>query len=100
MKKPKDRKLTCPLCKKPLDFKIEGFTCNSAVGGKYVKGCVRLTCSNHSCDYLHSTNFQTKAGSVIARIEALIGMALTKLPNFGPWEVFRAAEKTRQRRKR
>lgn len=96
--------MNCPLCKATLNIKIEGFTCQEAAGGPYLKGRVALTCSNsHTepekrCRYMHTTNFKTSSVDTMKRLEKITGELIRKLPDFGPWEVFNLAEGERKPR--
>lgn len=96
----KRKPMTCPLCGKPLDVRLDGFTCNAAVHGVYLKGSARLTCSDTACKYMHSTNFTTRSKVLIDKLLDAIGRGVAKLPDMGPWEVFSIRDKPRQTRRR
>lgn len=90
--------MNCPICKARLNIKIDGFTCQQAVGGAYLKGRVALTCSGKDCKYMHTTNFKTESQKTMDRLERVAGELIRKLPDFGPWEIFHLAERERKPR--
>jgi hypothetical protein len=95
-------KLRCPMCKEELNVHFDAFTCYSACGGPYVRGRISLVCSNdegNHCNYQHATNFQSSDGKSIHGFETLVSELVRKLPDFGPWEVFKITAGQNKRRR-
>lgn len=91
--------MKCPLCKSELSIRIDAFTCATALDGCYLKGRVALTCgwkTDKPCAYMHTTNFKTSSAPAIAKLTAIAGELIRKLPDFGPWETFALSDKERK----
>jgi hypothetical protein len=91
-------KLVCPLCGGTLNIRLEGFSCEEAVGGAYVKGRVALTCSaTGKCPYMHTTNVKTASRRTIDKLKQIVGDVVVSLSSLGPWETFAMSDKPRRK---